>query len=173
MNDSRVKIISDIEADSNVVSVKKPFRLITENKRRYIRLEVSEPATYTVVKDTASGFWPDGDGPAYDGAILNLSAGGVLIVAAAGLEEGTIVLLKMSLQDIEVLDHVVGMVKRSEATDDEYLLGIEFIPREYLNDIFSRAEIDMLTNRVASFDEQIRKTLNKYVYCQRVSRETE
>ena len=172
MNDSRVKIISDIETDSNVVSVKKPFRLITENKRRYIRLEVSEPVTFTVVKDTTGGFWPDGDGPAFEGSILNLSAGGVLIVADNGLDEGTIVLLKMDLQDIEVLDHVVAMVKRSDSTDDEYLLGIEFIPREYLNDVFSRAEIDMLANRVASFDEQIRKTLNKYVYYQRVSQES-
>jgi hypothetical protein len=169
MSDSRLKIISDVEADANVVSVKKPFKLVHEMKRRYIRLEISEPVTFSVLRDNQDGFWPQGNGPSFSGRILNVSAGGVLIVTEEPVMEGTLILLKMSLQDIEVLDHIIGLVKRVDDSGGEWLIGIEFVTREYLNDVLSRGEIDVLTDAIASFDERLQETLNKYVYYKRVS----
>lgn len=171
MNDPRLKIISDIEAGGNVISVRKPFKLYTEQKRRYIRLEISEPIQFSILKDDTEGFWPDGGGPEYSGSILNLSAGGVLVISDSPVKEGMIVLLKMSLQDVEIIDNIIGLVKRAEGEGDERLIGIEFISREYLNDIFSQSEIEVLTGNIASFNEQIRKILNKYVFFQRVSKD--
>jgi len=173
MSDPRLKIISDVEAGANVVSVKKPFKLIHEQTRRYIRLEISEPVTFSVLKDNEDGFWPDGDGASYQGGILNISAGGVLIVSTEPVGEGSLVLLKMSLQDIEVLDHIIGLVKRIDESDGEWLIGVEFIARERLNDVLSRGELDVLNAKIASFDEQLQKTLNKYVYYRRISKASE
>ncbi|MCX6826992.1 MAG: PilZ domain-containing protein, partial [candidate division Zixibacteria bacterium] len=119
----------------------------------------------------SGGFWPQGNGASHSGSIINLSAGGVLILSDSTLEEGTILLLKMSLQDIEVIDNVIGMVKRVDADENAWLLGVEFITVEYLDDIFSRSELDTLPGSIASFDEQVKKTLNKYVYYKKVSRE--
>jgi hypothetical protein len=170
MKDARIKVISEIETDDNTVSVKPPFRLFKEQNRRYIRLEISSPVNCTVLKNRAGRFWPACDGPAIEGSILNLSAGGMLIVSDMALEEGTIVLLKMSLQDIEVLDNIVGLVKRADLDDNEWLMGIEFVSREYLGDIFSDAELNVLPQKVVSFDEQIKTTLNKYIYRARVGK---
>ncbi len=173
MSDPRMKIISDVEAGDNVVSVKLPFKLHKEQKRRFIRLEISEPVNYSLLRDHTDGFWPLGDGPVYKGSILNISAGGVLIIGQDPIEEGAIVLIKMTLQDIEILDRVIGIVKRADVDQDEWLIGIEFISKEYLGDYFSDAEYDLLQDDIASFDEQLRNVLNKYVYYKRVSDEKE
>lgn len=173
MSDPRLKIISDVEAGDDVLSVKSPFRLHKEEKRRYIRLEISEPIDLAILKDDVAGYWPEGDGPKYDGSILNLSAGGVLVISNSPVKEGMLVLLKICLQDIEVLDNIIGLVKRVDDDEDgERLIGIEFISREYLKDVFSSSEIEFLPENVTSFSEQLKKTLNKYVYYKRVSEES-
>lgn len=173
MEDSRLKIISEIEAGENVASVRAPFRLYQDRKRRYIRLEISKPISYSILKDRSGGFWPQSDGPLYDGVILNISAGGVLIIGDAPIDEGTILVMKITLQDIEVIDKVVGVVKRSEVDEEVWLIGIEFVSREYLVDYFSAAQFDVISKDIATFDEQLRKALNKYVYYKRVSGEGE
>ncbi len=173
MSDPRLKIITDIEAGENVVSVKKPFQLFNDEQRRYIRLEISEPIDLSILKDDVEGYWPEGNGPSYEGSILNISAGGVLVISGSPVKEGMLVLLKISLQDIEVIDNIIGLVKRvDDGEEGERLIGIEFISREYLKDVFSSAEIEFLPDDVASFDELLKKTLNKYVYYKRVSEES-
>ncbi|UCD17623.1 MAG: PilZ domain-containing protein [Candidatus Zixiibacteriota bacterium] len=169
MDKSHNKIISDIETDKNVVSVKAPFRLFKDRKRRYIRLEISEPIEYAVLKDQSGGFWPQGNGPTYHGGILNLSAGGVLIISNDPADEGSIVVLKMTLQEIEVLDNVIGMVKRTEHSGGEWLIGVEFITKEFLQDSFSKAELDIIMPDLTSFDARLQDILARYIYNERIS----
>lgn len=171
MDETRAKIISDIETGDNVVSIKKPFKLYKDRKRRYIRLEISEPISFTILKDQSSGFQPLQDGQIHGGSILNVSAGGILIATETPLEEGSVIIMKMSLQEVEVIDKVIGVVKRADADDGEWLIGIEFISKEYLVDHFSSAELDIIPKEVASFDERLKKILNKYVYYRRSAAE--
>ncbi|SYZ74250.1 hypothetical protein TRIP_C60520 [Candidatus Zixiibacteriota bacterium] len=171
MNQFRVKVISDMATDRDVIGLKPPFSVHQDKQRRYVRLQVAEPVAYTVLRNRDGGFWPDGDGRSFNGSVLNISAGGVLIAAGEPIEEGSVILLRFSLQDIEIIDHVVGLVKRADADGDEWLIGVEFISKEYLRDIFSGAEMDVLPPTLTSFDEGIKKMLNKYVYRKRVSRE--
>lgn len=169
MNDKPTKIISEIDLGDNIVSVKPPFRMEEDKKRRYIRLEISEPIALVVMKDRDGGFWPDGDGAGHEGRILNISAGGVLVEGTGAIEEGTLVVIKLSLHDVEIIDNIIGLVKRSELDGDAWLTGIEFLPRECLADHFSAAELNLIPTELASFGEQLRKTLNRYVYYRRVS----
>jgi c-di-GMP-binding flagellar brake protein YcgR len=171
MTGSHSKVVSKFEAGENIASVKEPFKLVKEQRRRYIRLEISRPVRFSVLKDNSAGFWPDGDGPSCDGSILNISAGGVLIVADGAVEEGTVIVMRMSLQEVEVLDNVIGLVKRVEAEGGEYLIGIEFVTREFLNDVFTQGQLEVIPQELASFDELIKRVLNKYIYYRRVSNE--
>jgi len=158
------------ETGRNSISVKAPFKIENDEKRRFIRLEILDPLSYSVLKDRASGFWPDGDGPVFTGSILNISAGGVLIVSKAALSEGTLVIIKMTLQGVEAVNNVIGIVKRAEQDEDEWLVGIEFITRKALTDHLSSAEYDLVPENIASFNEHVQNILNKYVNRQRVSR---
>lgn len=171
MSDPRLKIISDIEASSNVMSVRKPFKLSSDQKRRFIRLEISEPMKISILKDNAEGFWPDCNGPEYSGSLLNLSAGGALVFTDGPVQEGMIVLLTMSLQDVEIIDRIVGLVKRVDDDSEERLIGIEFVSRARLSDLLSHSEIEFLSEDITSFDEKVRTVLDKYVFRKRVSKE--
>jgi hypothetical protein len=163
MEEAKSKIISEIETGENVVSVKEPFKLYKDQSRRYIRLEISEPISYTILRDPENGLRSKHDEQVYNGSILNITDGGVLITGETPLEEGSLLVLKMTLQEIESLDQIVGLVKRADADGDEWLIGVEFITRGYLVDHLSSAELEMIPSDIASFDEQLKKTLNKYV----------
>ncbi len=166
-----LKIISEKTVDPEVVSVKPPFELKKDGQRRYIRLEISEPVSYSVIKDKNGRFSPGGERPNYSGSILNISAGGMLMIGDNPLDEGTIIFLKISLQDVETLDNIIGVVKRSEMDAGDWLIGIEFATRQRLPDLLSDAEIEILPENAASFDERVRMTLNKYVFYKKVNGE--
>ncbi len=169
MEEAKSKIISEIETGENVVSVKKPFKLYKDQSRRYIRLEISEPISYTILRDPENGLRSQHDEQMYSGSILNITDSGVLITGETPLEEGSLLVLKMTLQETETIDRIVGLVKRADADGDEWLIGIEFITRGYLVDYLSSAELEMIPSDIASFDEQLKKTLNKYVEYNRSS----
>lgn len=171
MEKSRTKIISEVDTGENVVGVRPPFKLTKDKQRRYIRLEISEPMTFSVLRDRTDGFKPQADGLELQAAILNISAGGVLLTTKTPLDEGTFLVMNMTLQDMETIDNVIGVVKRADRDEDEWLVGIEFISREYLVDHFSAAELGLLSTGLDSFDERLKTTLNKYVYYRKVSHE--
>jgi len=171
MNKSKNKLESQIEAGENVVSVKEPFELEEDGLRRYIRLEISDPVGCSMLKDRNGGFWPQGDGPVYRASLLNLSAGGVLIDCDSPMEEGTLVIMKLTLQGIEVVDNIIGIVKRCDTEMEFNLIGIEFIPRENLPDYFSLVEYEEINKNLATFDEQLQRVLNKYIFRRRVAAE--
>ena len=87
------------------------------------------------------------------------------------LEEGTMIFLKMFLQEIEALDNIIGVVKRAEMDAGDWLIGVEFVSRERLSDHLSDAELRMLPENAASFDERVKMALNKYIFYQKVTRE--
>jgi hypothetical protein len=155
--------INDVSTDSGVV-VRKPFRLSKENQRRFIRLEISSPMSLQKIKDGDGGFWPEGDWHVIRGIILNISAGGVLVELEQAVASGDVVSMRFTLQDVEELPHVLGLVKRSDIDETGCLAGIEFIGREYLKDHFSNSEVDLLGDMHKNFDESVRHALNKYVY---------
>ncbi|MEW5924018.1 MAG: PilZ domain-containing protein [Candidatus Zixiibacteriota bacterium] len=172
---SKEKIINKPGTDSkrNTISVKAPFRIEKDEKRRFIRLEITDPLSYSVLKDREGSFWPEIDGPSYTGSILNISAGGVLVLSDAPLQEGTLVVIRMMLQGVEVINNVIGIVKRAESDEGEWLIGIEFITRESLRDYVSAAEYELIPKDVSSFDEHLRTVLNKYISERKVIREEE
>ena len=169
----KVKFVKDVETGETELSARKPFRVDRENKRRFIRLQISSPMTMKKIKDAVGNFWPEGDWHMINGTILNISAGGVLVDIDQPLLEGDVVCMYFTLQQVECLDNVLGLVKRVDGEDGFFLAGIEFITRDYLRDLFSGGELDMLPNELTNFDDSVREVLNKYVYAERVSRQAE
>jgi hypothetical protein len=173
MNRNDVKIVADSVVGPDAVSVRPPFKMRKDGLRRYIRLEISEPVTFTVLKDKNGRFSPGGERPIYSGSILNISAGGALLISENPAEEGTVIFLQMSLQGIEILDHIVGVVKRAEMDAGDWLIGVEFVSRDGLSDLMSEAEIAVLPENAASFDERVKAVLNKYIFYRKVAKENQ
>ncbi len=167
----KVEHARDNYAEGEEMAARKPLRVEAENRRRYIRLEIAAPMSLQKIKDLAGNFWPEGDWHVINGTVLNISAGGVLVEVDQAVNEGDVVSMHFTLQDVEGLDHVLGFVKRVDSDQEGFIAGIEFISRARLADCFTNAEVDILSEEHVHFDESVRRLLNKYVYRERVAAE--
>lgn len=162
--DRKTRHIKEIAAGRETVAVRRPFTVSQEDKRRFIRLEISTPMSLRKIKDRDGRYWAHGDWQTIRGLILNISGGGVLLDLDQAVEEGDVVSMHFTLQEVEGLDNVLGLVKRVDIDTDGCLAGIEFISREYLVDHFSQAEMELLGAEYTNFDHSVSDVLNRYVY---------
>jgi len=167
----KVKHVSDIPTDIETLKGRKPFNIREENQRRFVRLEISAPMSMQKIKDTEGGLWPEGDGCQIDGVILNISAGGLLVDLNQVVGCGDIVSMHFTIQDVEVLDNVLGLVKRADVESDGCIAGIEFVSAGYLMDNFSEAEMELITEDHRYFDDSVHEVLSRYICHQRLEQE--
>lgn len=160
---TKVKYISDIDIDDSDVLVKKPFKLKKENKRRFVRIEISAPVSIRNLKNDISQITNE---PMYtiDGTIMNISANGVLVEMKETLAEDDFLLMKFTVQDVESIDSVLGLVKRIDIEKGYNLVGIEFLSPKALKDRMSQPEIELLEENISNFNDKIHTTLEKYIY---------
>lgn len=159
----RTKFIREVTPETSV-TVAKPFKLQQDDKRRFVRLEISSPMEMRKIKESGGNFWPQGERHEIDGTILNVSAGGVLVELEQSVDEGDIVSMHFTMQDVANLDNVLGLVKRTDVEGGSFVVGIEFINRARLKDLMSQAEIDLLPSKLTGFDERVREVLNTYIH---------
>ncbi|UCD62825.1 MAG: PilZ domain-containing protein [Candidatus Zixiibacteriota bacterium] len=163
-NAEKVKFVSEVEMPQEHLQAKKPFRVERDERRRFVRLEISAPVSLKSVKDGLGNFSPEGSEFTYDGIILNISAGGLLVDLDQPIGESDVVLMRLILQEVETVDNVLGVVKRVEKDDHGYLVGIEFVSRENLKDMLSESEIELLNENIDGFEEKVHEVLSRYLY---------
>ena len=161
---ARTRFLKETDVGPDELAARQPFKMEQQNQRRFVRLEISAPMSLQKIRDAGNGFWPEGDSHIIHGLILNISAGGILVDLNEAINLGDVVSMRFTLQEVEALDYILGLVKRVDQDADGVLAGIEFITREDLQDMFSKGEIDVLSERYCGFDRSIRQVLDKYVY---------
>ncbi|RME26743.1 MAG: PilZ domain-containing protein, partial [Candidatus Zixiibacteriota bacterium] len=108
----RERFVQDVPALDNTVAARPPFRVETENRRRFIRIEISTPMSLDRVRNGEGELQPLTDVQTIHGRILNISGGGVLVDLDQLIDEGDLVLMSFTLQGVEQLRDVAGLVKR-------------------------------------------------------------
>ncbi len=145
--------------------VRQPLKLYKSKRRRYVRLEISEPIGFARIDMDRP--LSEVDVNKHTGTILNISGGGVLVICEQHLPEEDYVAMSFELKGCEMISGIVGKVKR---VDDDgeggYLIGIEFCSEENLMEVFGR---DNIGTYVSSFDERIKRTLLKYIFTRKVN----
>jgi len=162
--DKKTRHVKDTGANKSVVCARRPFKVSQEDKRRFIRLEISSPMSLRKLKDREGQYRSHEDWQVIHGMILNISASGVLVDLDQAVDEGDVVSMHFTLQEVEGLDNVLGLVKRIDIDAEGCLAGIEFISREWLTDHFSQAELELLGDEHTNFDSSVCEVLNRYVY---------
>ncbi|MDZ4724401.1 MAG: PilZ domain-containing protein [candidate division Zixibacteria bacterium] len=163
---AKTKFVHEVSADQDkqiTTAVRKPFRLEQENTRRFIRLDISSPMSLIKLKDEFGNFRPNGDWHVVNGSILNISVGGVLTELDQSVSTGDIVSMTFTLQEVESLQNVLGVVKRADLEDGVCLAGIQFISRSQLSDILSQAQMDILPKSLVNFNDGVKELLKKYI----------
>jgi hypothetical protein len=153
--------------------VKPPFKIMEDNRRRFIRIDIDAPITFCTIKSVEGTFWAECDGPSGSGEILNISAGGILLFTPQPVMEGTVVSMSLQLEGCDTIDHILGLVKRTELDSGGYLVGVESVTRERLGDVLADDEIQQLPDNLASFTERLRALLNQYIYARKLGEEVD
>ena len=141
---SKTKFVSEIDTPADTVTARKPFKVEQQDQRRFVRLEISSSMSLQKIKDAGGEFWPNGDDRIIQGVILNISEGGVLVDLNEAIMEGDVVCMRFTLQEVEPMDNILGLVKRSEPAAEGCLAGIEFLNLKRLHDLLTAGELDLL-----------------------------
>ena len=160
---SRAKTESDNEIKERNIVVREPLKVEQENRRRFVRLQISSPMSMRKIKDIFGNYWPDGGDYAISGSILNISACGVLVELDQPLNEGDVVAMRFALEKVDPLDGILGIVKRCDVDDEASLAGIEFVERKDLSDRLTNAEMELLSQKLMNFRASVRDVLGRYI----------
>jgi c-di-GMP-binding flagellar brake protein YcgR len=139
-----------------------PFPVRTSQGRKYVRIELSSPVTFRLLALSQGELKITNEETS--GEILNLSAGGMLLVTDSPVEEQSFALMTMNLNKLAFLDGVLGKIKRVEPSGEgDFLVGVEFTSRGELEKLSSPEQVENLPVKVESFDRKIRKTISKFM----------
>lgn len=157
------KFIHEVEAGNLRLTSAGPFKVQREDKRAFVRLEISAPASIQPLRNDSGELDLKSSLEVIKGVILNLSAGGILVELESPLREGDVVSMRFTLQGDVTLENILGLVKRCEVNKESMIAGIEFLTEERISDLFSAAEIEILTERFTDFNAGLNALLRKYV----------
>jgi hypothetical protein len=139
----------------------------TENTRRFIRLPWASP---TVVR------YLNGDpstrtfvlSPRVAGSLLNVSAGGALLLSENAPQPGELLTLELCLDDRVTFGGILGKVKRVEPDEEGgFLVGVEF---GTLKTLAVERVGWQLPPGVVRFDTAFREALHHYLFTLEVAR---
>lgn len=139
-----------------------PFLLGRSQGRRYVRLELSSPIQFRLLACERGKLKLSQE--RISGEILNLSEGGVLLLTLCPIPVEGFVLLTLNLNGLVILEGVLGKIKRVEASGEgDFLVGLEFAPKEELERLSSPQEVKELPVKVASFNYKLREIITSYL----------
>lgn len=161
---NKEKFIHEVDTTGSVFTSSEPFTVQKQDKRSFVRVEISAPATISPLKDSKGKLTSEIAEVAINGVILNLSVSGILIDLDGALTEDDVVSMRFTLQGGVTLDNILGLVKRCEPDAEGMIVGIEFLTEQRLSDLFSAAEVDLLGERFTNFNAGLSTLLSKFVH---------
>jgi len=139
-----------------------PFPLGRSHGRRYVRIELSSPIHFRLLSCKKGKLKLSRDRTR--GEILNLSEGGMLLITDHPVPEDGFMLLTLNLNKLVILEGVLGKIKRVETSGEgDFLVGVEFAPKEELEKQTSLEQIEELPVKVASFNHKLREIITSYL----------
>ncbi len=145
------------------LKVRPPLAIEQDERRSFVRLQISSPMRVRRVKDIFGKFSAEGRDEV-EAQILNLSACGVLVELEQPLNQGDVVGMHFEVEGIDNMSGVLGLVKRSEVGEDFHLAGIQFVSREQLSDTLSQSELELISDTFTEFDQSVHEVLGRYLY---------
>jgi len=158
--------------DDNLTTLQAISDIRRTQRRRFVRIDIAGNITFKAVElDVNKHEILSLD---KKGELLNVSAGGILLITSEQLRQDDLILMNFWLKNSQRLESILGLVKRleksehSETNHDEYLAGIEFITKEKAAEIIPSKLAELLPQEINYFNEALEKLVVQFVYKQQV-----
>jgi c-di-GMP-binding flagellar brake protein YcgR len=153
--------------DSGSIEVKREGETRREQRRRYVRLNISEDINYRILE--APGNDDIGISPEFQGSLLNISAGGFLFETDKDIPRDTLLIVNFELKNRYSLENILAIVKRTEKSEEGLsLVGSEFITRDNKSKYGLEKLDDYLPSGTGTFDENLQRLIVQFIYNQQV-----
>lgn len=156
-------IKSNNPAKSGYSAEEVPFEICQEDRRKFVRIEFSAPISIKNLMEMLKNRVPFDDLYQIKGEILNISECGMLVETENLINEDDLVLIKLSVEGMNEIDNVIGLVKRSELYNEISLAGIEFMNVEKLQDKLAQSEYELLAKHITTFENGLFEAIQKYM----------
>jgi c-di-GMP-binding flagellar brake protein YcgR len=166
-------VVTDINPQKeNMTTLKTVSEIRRSQRRRFVRIDIAGNITYRVIDKTTQ----NRGRLSLDkkGELLNISAGGILIITDEIVKQGDFLLMNFLMKDSQRLENILGIAKRIESSvesdnhDNEYLVGIEFLSKEKSSESIPWNLIEVLPPDTNYFSEALQQLIVQYVYKQQV-----
>lgn len=166
-------IVAGIDtAKENLTSLKPISPAERSQRRRFVRIDIAGDVNYRVLEIDPRG--TSSLSVDKTGELLNISAGGILLTTRESLNANDVILLKFWLKGSQRLENIIGIVKRVEQSHEpegpieEYLVGIEFVTKEFMAQLVPAPHLESLPPEINYFTDALQQLIVQFVYLQQV-----
>jgi c-di-GMP-binding flagellar brake protein YcgR len=163
----RAGVVSIDARNENATVIKQLSKTEITQRRKFVRIDIQGQVQFRVL-DLKSDDYGQAE-RLESGALLNISAGGILLCSTAKTNEGDYLLLNFKLRYHEKLENILGVVKRAEAQQKDSLIGVEFLTKDRLALPEHSHIANFLPPFASYFDDQLERHIVQYVYNQEVA----
>lgn len=163
----KASILDLFDNDIKSVAIDKVGETHRSQRRKYVRLDISEKITFREMDIAAAT--PANLGAENNGRLLNISAGGVLFESPVKFKTESILVMSFSLKGRFKLSNVLAVIKRCEGSRSKgFLVGAEFLTRKNLADYGLEKLEDFAPWGIGTFDDNLQDVVVKFIYAQQV-----
>jgi c-di-GMP-binding flagellar brake protein YcgR len=163
----RAGVVSIDARNENTTTLKQISKVERTQRRKFVRIDIQGQVNFRVLDLKSDDF--DQMEKMESGALLNISAGGILLCSTAKVSEGDYLLLNFRLRYHEKLENILGVVKRAELQSKDSLIGVEFLTKNRLGLPEHIHVAGLLPSFASYFDDELERHLVQYVYNQEVA----
>ena len=166
-------VVANIDSHKeNLTTIKTVSKAKRVQRRKFVRIDIAGNITYRVIDKSEQ----NKGRLSLDkkGELLNISAGGILIITDESVKQDDFLLMNFWMKNSQRLENILGVVKRteppeqSETQDNEYIVGIEFLSKERSANRLPWNIVETLPPDTNYFNEALQQIIVQYVYKQQV-----
>ncbi len=166
-------VVSEIDPHKENLTVLKPISKVERSqRRRFVRIDIAGGITFKTLDTSDSAEVCLGSEK--KGELLNISAGGILIMSTEPLKQNDYLLMNFWMKNSQRLENILGIIKRvetsvdSETQESDNLVGIEFLTKEKSMANLSDNLNEILPPDTNYFSEALQQLVVQFVYKQQV-----
>jgi c-di-GMP-binding flagellar brake protein YcgR len=153
--------------DTGSIEVKRTGEIRREQRRKYVRLDISEDINFRILESSDSE--DAGMSPEFRGSLLNISAGGFLFETDKNIRPDSLLIINFKLKEHYRLENILAVVKRVEQDEESLnLVGSEFITKSNKAAYGLERIDDYLPPGTGTFDENLQRLITQFIYNQQV-----
>lgn len=155
--------------NGNMFKINLPRRLGRVQRRRFVRVELLKPLSFTLVDEIKWEVGWEEKTKWHNAVCINISGGGMLVESSEKIEDEKLILLKtVFFFEVGLPLTIAAVCRRTFSDKGRFYAGIEFLLPDRLRRHFRTDELSRLPESVHMFDHRAQARLESHVFKEQI-----